>query len=262
MPTQRRNSGWQHARRLALTSLCAACVGTPTPEPPDYDPLPRPDAGGFITTVRVTTTFPEVDHALPPVMVPLSAQPGTVAADSEVWLINLDEPSSPPLIVRADARGGFGTTVTGRIGQRVRVIYRTERDHSLPLDLEITGNPMSAAITPMRESAALPCLTVSPPDEITRVVGDDGSTRETFEVSNGCAESVTIERAELRFGDVGFRLTTPPESVPANGRAELTVLFPANTDVQERTDIVLLELASGSARARYALGVWARAEAK
>lgn len=261
MPTQRRISGWQHARRFALTSLCAACVGTPTPEPPDYDPLPRPDAGGFMTTVRVTT-FTEVDSALPPVMVPLTARPGTVAPDSEVWLINLDEPSAAPLTLRADARGGFATTVTGRIGQRVRVLYRTERDHSLPLDLEITGNPMSAAITPMRESAALPCLTISPPDEITRVVGDDGTMRGTFELANGCAEPVTIERAELRFGDVGFRLTTPPASVPANGRAELTLLFPANSDPRERTDIVLLEAASAGARARYALGVWARAEAE
>jgi hypothetical protein len=258
MSTQRRFSGWQQARTIALTSLCAACVGTPTPEPPDYDPLPRPDAGGFMTTVRVL--MPEVvDSALPPVMVPLTALPGTVAPESEVWLINLDEPSTSPLTLRADARGGFATIVTGRIGQRVRLLYRTARDHSLPLDLEITGNPMSAAIGPMRESAALPCLTITPPDEITRVVGEDGNMRGTFALSNSCAEPVTLERAELRFGDVGFRLTTPPDSVPANGRAELTVLFPANTDASERTDIVLLEAASGGARSRYALGVWARA---
>jgi hypothetical protein len=259
MATHARFSGWQHALRLAATSLCVACVGTPTPEPPDYSPLPRPDGAGILSTVRTLAEVDIVrDAALEPVTVPLAARANTVQGDADLWVVNLDEPDSPPLTFRARPDGSFETVVTGRIGQRLRLVYRTAGEHSLPLDLEIAGNLMGAAITPLRASTMLTCFSVEPKEEISVAVIDGASSSRAFTLTNRCAESVALERAELRFGDVGFRLTTPPESVPANGSAELTVIFPRHDDATERADIVLLELATGQQRVRHALGVWSR----
>jgi hypothetical protein len=235
-------------------------VGTPTPEPPDFDPLPRPFADGISATVRAVDADVFVDtggrEINLPVTVPLTAAAGTVLGGSEIWLVNLDDPNSAPLTLSAKSDGSFTTTVTGIAGQRVRLIYRTASKHSLPLDLEITGSGMFTAITPLRAKPFLPCFSITPSEEITESIARGASARQTFTLENGCSEAVDIERAELRFGDAGFRLTTPPDSVPANGSAKLTVIFPDHDDERERADIVLLELSSSGQSARYGLGVW------
>jgi hypothetical protein len=253
MVTHARNSGRPHPVRLLLAGLCVSCVGTPTPDPPDFDPLPRPSEDTFVRegAVRVLTTVTDG-----PLMLPLDAARGAVPGGSEVWIVNLDDPNASAQTVRARDDGSFSVMVTGRIDQRFRLLYRTSTNHSLPIDLQIAGNETSVALVPIARDAALDCLTVEPSEEITRAPNE--SERHVFRVENRCSETLSVDRAELRFGDRGFRLTTPPETIPANGSADLTVLFPAHDDDRERDDIVLLELGSSDLRLRYALGVWSR----
>lgn len=257
MPARTRNRLLQHAQRLLLSGLCAACVGTPTPEPPDnapeYNPLAAPNAGGFRPEVRVLGTT-EVD-ASTNLQVPVRAGAGTVPASSEVTIINLDDLDSRPIEVRAGADGSFSTMVSGRIGQRVRVVYRSDDKHSLPLDLEIAGTPMFTALRPVSERDTLACVSIKPNDELSVVVETSGTTH-SFTVDNRCDEPVRLDRAELRLGDQGFRLTAPPDSVAPNRSATLDVLFPTLRDSTERSDIVLLELSTSAGATRYALGVW------
>lgn len=243
-----------HAARLLLAGLCMSCVGTPTPDPPDFDPLPRPNGDSFAAegVVLVRTT----SDTSAPVSLPLDARARAVPGGSEVSIINLDEPESATLTTRARDDGSFSVMVTGRIGQRIRVLYRTSTNHSLPIDLEIAGNETSVALVPVARDAAVDCVSIEPSDEIIRAPSE--SERHVFRVQNRCSEALTVERGELRFGDRGFRLTTPPDSIPASGSADISVLFPAHGDDRERGDIVLLELQSSDARLRYALGVWSR----
>ena len=257
MSTCSRNRLWQHAQQLLLSSLCAACVGTPTPEPPDYvpeyNPLAAPSAGGFRPEVRVLVT--EVDASASNMPIPVRADPGTVPGSSEVTLTNLDDLDSRPITVRAAADGSFATMITGRIGQRVRIVYRTTEKHSLPLDLEISGTPMFTALRPVATREMLECVSITPSDELSVSV-EQGASTGSFTIDNRCAEPVRLDRAELRFGDQGFRLTAPPGSVDANRSVKLDVLFPTLRDANERADIVLLELSTSAGAARYALGVW------
>jgi hypothetical protein len=253
MPNHARPRSW-HPRWALLAACASACVGTPTPEPPDYAPelLPTPDGGLiFATDARI-----EVATLNDPPSAPLSGQRDAVVPDSRVWIVNLDDLTSLPLEVRARANGSFSAMVQARPGDRLRIVSRTDTRHSLPLDAEfVEAEPGMVRIVALPPTE-LPCLQVSPPREIVRTLEPGQSLEERFELRNRCSEPVQIEDARLRFGDQGFSLADAPETIAPNQRASLTVSLDGHADATERADIVLLDVRSGGERGRYALGVW------
>jgi hypothetical protein len=248
--------------RWALLVACAsACVGTPTPEPPDYLPTPN---GGLIFGIPTVTTLAEPHPDVRTAEVPLTGNAGAVEPNSDLWIVNLDDQSAPPLVVRVRGNGSFSTKVDANMGDRLRLVSRSARQHSLPLDALYADAVDSTTVTPMVSLIPLPpqgldCLQVAPVAEITRVVASGKSLEDSFVLTNRCSAALEITNATLRFGDQGFSLATPPASVPVNGTAKLTVRFAGHDDPSERADILLLDVQQegrGGAVGRYALGVW------
>jgi hypothetical protein len=247
-------------RWLLLAAWASACVGTPTSEPPDS--LPSPDAGRiFGTSVVDVLSNPEVASTA----VPLAGGAGAVAPGADLWIVNLDDPSAAPITLRPRADGGFSTKLSANMGDRLRLVSRTARQHSLPLDAVFANGADSSNVNPMVSIIALPpqeldCVQLAPPDEITRVVQPGKAQDQSFVLTNRCSSAVQITNASLRFGDTGFSLATPPRSVPANSSASLTITFEGHDDERERADILLLDLSvsgqNSQAGGRYALGVW------
>jgi hypothetical protein len=249
-------------RRWLVLATCVcvgACAGTPTPEPPDYLPTPN---GELIFGRELAVPMVQIatDSAAP---VPLIGAPGAVTPDSDLWIVNLDNLDAEPLTVRARANGSFSTQVAAREGNRIRLVSRNERQHSLPLDALYGAFDASAqrpSVSVMRlPPTELSCLAVQPAEEITRVVEAGESRSERFELTNRCGKAAQITDARLRFGDQGFSLATPPTSVPVNGTASLTVTLSGHDDAREHGDILLLDVRVGDQDGplgRYALGVW------
>ncbi|MEY4511109.1 MAG: hypothetical protein RLZZ450_3231 [Pseudomonadota bacterium] len=247
-------------RWLLLAVWAGACVGTPTPEPPDN--LPSPDAGRiFGTSVIDVLANPEIASTA----VPLAGGAGAVAPGADLWIVNLDDPSAAPITLRPRADGGFSTKLTANMGDRLRLISRSARRHSLPLDAVFANGADSSDVNPMVSIVALPpqelsCVELAPRDEITRVVATGKTQEQSFVLTNRCNGTVQITNASLRFGDTGFSLATPPQSVPQNRSASLTITFEGHDDERERADILLLDVSlsgqNAQAGGRYALGVW------
>src|SRR5689334_1203421 len=112
-------------RWLLATSL-GACVGTPTPEPPDN--LPRPD-DTRIFGLPIAVDLEVTPVSLPPITI--QGEAGAVVPDSELWVVNLDNPAVEPLTLRATELGSFEGKLVGQLGDRVRLVSRTESQHSL-----------------------------------------------------------------------------------------------------------------------------------
>ncbi|MET0284579.1 MAG: hypothetical protein ABW352_08925 [Polyangiales bacterium] len=218
-------------------------MGTPTPEPPDT--LPRPDENLIFGGAESVRTL---DNAT---LIPVDGPAMSVAANSELWIVNLDDADVAPRTLRAEANGSFEGTITGQVGDRIRIVTRTDSRHSLPLDGRV-GTSVSGLGISQLPFEGLDCLTIEPADLTALVDGKDTSKR--FNVRSRCSEPVTLN-AELRFGDAGFALDTPA-TVAANGRAAITVNITRHDDAREHADIVLLDVESGSQRGRYALGIW------
>lgn len=260
MPTHARTR-FCTRRWLLLAAWASACVGTPTPEPPDN--LPSPDADRiFGTSVTEVFETPQVASTA----VPLAGGPGAVAPGTELWIVNLDDPSAEPITLRPRNDGSFSTKLSANMGDRLRLISRTARQHSLPLDAVFSNGADSSNVNPMVSIIALPpqnlaCVELTPANEITRVVEAGKARDESFVLTNRCSSAVQITNASLRFGDAGFSLATPPQSVPANSSASLTITFEGHDDEREHADILLLDVsvtgrASQTGAGRYALGVW------
>lgn len=245
---------------LLLAACASACVGTPTPEPPDN--LPSPDAGRIFGTSVIELNTPAVASTA----VPLSGDAGAVAPGADLWIVNLDDPSAEPITLRPRADGGFSTKLSANMGDRLRLVSRSARKHSLPLDAVFSNGADSSNVKPMVSIIALPpqelgCVELTPANEITRVVQAGKARDESFVLTNRCNSAVQITNASLRFGDAGFSLATPPESVPANSSASFTITFDGHDDQREHADILLLDVSASGRNAqlgsgRYALGVW------
>lgn len=236
-----------HRALLGLSALAlATCVGTPLPEPPDE--LPKPDFGRFARDAVLPTNFPAQ-----PVLT-LSAGPGAVQPNSEVWIINLDS-AAPPVQARADATGGFTASALPALGsERVRVIARSERQHSAPLDLQTV---MLEADNPQLDAAplaadSLRCLAIAPEATLSL-----RSARGTLRLDNQCEVALDLTRVALRFGDQGFSLSSPPARLEAGQQVTLTVQDERARAPSERLEIVLIDAAASDGRsARYAIDVF------
>lgn len=236
--------------RWILATCLGACVGTPTPEPPDF--LPRPDQTRIFGPRLMT-----VDNTAQPesiVSIAVVGNAGAVMPDSELWVVNLDNPGVAPITVRARVDGSFRGTLQGSPSDRVRMVTRTDTQHSLPLDARVVRVDASQVGLAQLPFEGLPCLTITPEDELTEVVSDGEQATRRFALQSRCDEPVALT-AQLRFGDVGFTLEAPA-SVPADGEAAISVRISGHEDPREHADVVLLEVESGTRRGRYALGVW------
>ncbi len=241
-----------HVALLGLTVLGgAACVGTPLPEPPDE--LPAPDYADFGRDSVMPTNFPD----RPSVQIG-AAGPGTVRAGSRVWFINLDADDAPTQ-VSADAQGGLIVPpIPALPGERIRLIVRTERQHSAPLDFEVVpaetvGVPPQ--VQPLSPSA-LSCLRVTPaPTLVLR------GSQSALRLENACGSALTFSRVALRFGDQGLTLSTPPAGLAAGAVVSLTIRDAQGPGARERLEIVLIDAQAADGRTgRLAIDVFSALE--
>jgi len=240
------------AALLGLTALGgAACVGTPLPEPPDE--LPTPDFADFGRDSVTPVSFPE----RPTVQIG-AAGPGSVQAGSRAWFINLDTDDAPTQ-VSADAQGGLNVPpIPALPGERIRLISRTERQHSAPLDFEVVpaevvGVPPQAG--PLSPSG-LSCLRVTPaPTLVLR--GSQGVLR----LENGCGSALTFSRVALRFADQGLTLASPPAGLAAGAAVSVSIRDAQGPGASERLDIVLIDAQAADGRTgRVAIDVFSALE--
>jgi hypothetical protein len=248
-----------HAYRLRLfvcslpawvvATCVSACVGTPTPEPPDT--LPRPDE------TKIFGAMIEIDIVSTPatnISIPITGKANAVEPNSELWIVNLDS-TDPPRTTRAAGNGAFGTEISGEPGDRIRLVVRTDSRHSLPLDATVIKTGASTYGVGQLPATALPCLSVEPANELTSVVGQGRELTRQFTLTSSCREPVDVDSATLRFGDAGFDLSAPTRVLPGQS-ALLEVRISGHDDAREHADIVLLEVSSGGQSGRYALGLW------
>jgi hypothetical protein len=234
-----------------LATCLGACVGTPTPEPPDNLPrLPRPDDSRVFGPVVAVEVSSEPGN-LPPIFV-LGA-PGAVQPSTQLWLVNLDSDAQPAL-VDAASDGSFQAEIVGQLNDRVRLVSRTDRQHSPALDayVAVAGRDMYglAALPP----DGLPCLTIEPADDLETLVSSGADETRELVLTSRCPGPVALE-AKLRFGNAGFAIDAPT-SIPANGEAKLRLHVAGHDDAREHADVVLLDVSTGSQHGRYAVGVW------
>ena len=230
---------------LWLVACAGACTGTPTPEPPDN--LPAPDPTRIFTAMATVST-----PVNPPQICELSGKPGAVPAGSSLWVVDLDDPGAPAVTLQADASGAFEGQIAAQVGDRVRLVVRSERQHSLPLD-GVCKDGMDKLALEAPPDQTFACLELTPSD-LTELLAAGEVAQAGFTLTNHCDAAIQIVSAELRFGDQGVAISDSPSTIPVDGTAELGVTLMG--DGTTRTDIVLLGLASGTSKARYALGAW------
>lgn len=247
---QRRSSSVASLRvaLLGVSALgSASCVGTPLPEPPDE--LPAPDYGKFWArdaNVMVASAGEST--------VMFNGGGGTVLPNTRVWIVNLDRDVLPTQ-VHADAQGGFSSSmVRAEAGDRLRVLSRTERQHSAPLDLivtpaEVANGPLYIAPQPASD---LSCLRITPVATLT-LSGAEGALR----LENACDDEVELTRVALRFGDQGFELATAPARLAVGQRTTLNIRDSQAAGDAERLEIVLIDAHSAAGQdGRFAVDVF------
>lgn len=220
---------------VGCTSSTGDEDGTPLPEPPDG--LPRPTWNGF--------SGPESTDAVAAqglFMVVLGGNDILVKPNSQVWVINLDQPRVPPAVVMARDDGRFVLPIDAADNDRLRVLARTETEHSPPLDLvAIAPKGMMPARARPGGTIALDCLKRSAAETLVF----EGNTGR-LELDNQCPAPVTITNAALRLGDRGIALGEVPASIAPGEQVTLTFTDSMGPGTVERLDVLLLELDSGN----------------
>lgn len=228
--------------------------GTPLPEPPDG--LPRPE-----WKVPEIVSATALDSST---LVMIGGERGKVAPNTQVWAINLDNPSVAPVRMMSDVRGRFTIGIAARLMDRVRVISRTETEHSPPLDLrviEAPGNPANPSAPRALDvetlpSTALGCLQLTPAETVVLA-----ETSGSLTLDNRCKSAVQITRAELRLGDQGLSLGTAPATIAPGAQTTLTFADSVGPGASERLDILLLDVdAGGEGKGRYAIDLFSALE--
>lgn len=241
----------KNARVFALVAcgVLGGCGGTPTADPPDF--LPTPSAGRIGVGPEVLPTGGPSTEGLGPIQ--LVGGEGAVDGQAELWIVNLDRLTEDPQVIRPRADGSFSAEVEGNLGDRVRLVSRTEDRHSLPLDLEVVRSAEVAALAALQDQG-LACLKVAPAQELD--LGSEPTREASFTLDNTCDADIVIERAALRFEEADLVLAAP--SVVARG-AQVDINLRLDKALsEERWDIVLLDVSAAGEEGRYALSVWAR----
>lgn len=236
------------AGSVSCTSSSGDEDGTPLPEPPDG--LPRPQWVSLEGNPVATDLGASAD-LLP---VSLGGDQIRVQPGSQVWAINLDQPSVPPAITTAMADGRFALGTMGTANDRIRILARAEDKHSPPLDLVVLVERarVPPAFVTMATGLQLPCFSVTPTESL-ELSGSEGE----LTLRNQCSGALEITKASLRFGDRGITLGDVPPSIAPGEQVTLTFQDSAGPGASERLDILLLEVDAGDPIPRkYAIDVF------
>jgi len=244
----KRDAHW-HRESCGAALLCAlltGCGGTPTADPPDF--LPTPQGIGVGTEIVASGAGPE-DFG----PIPVAGGASSVDPDADVWVVNLDRPDAKPVVVKPKSDGSFNAEVEGEVGDRFRLLSRTDEQHSLPVDLEAVRGFAMTSLSPLK-ARELACLKITPTPELN--LGTGTARKGSYRLKNECTETVRITRSTLRFGDNGLSFAGP--TLVAAGTEGALAFELEGTLAEELWDIVLLDVATATTTGRYALSVWAR----
>jgi hypothetical protein len=228
-----------------------ACAGTPLPEPPDSVRLPRPE----LFPAEDSAVFPASTGGAKPAVFTVSLS--GVPTDALLTVLNLDAPAtrvSAPAV--ADASLGLVAGVRATPGDRLRVLFTSDRGHSPPLDL-VAGEPASAdamtlPVMPLGDTS-LRCLQVTPNESLVL-----SGTRGRLAIANTCEVSVQLTRVALFSGAEGINLVAPATTqIAAGARTELILTDALGAGPSERLDVLLLDVrAADGGTGRYAIDVF------
>lgn len=235
---------------LAAVLGGGACAGTPLPEPPDA--FPRPElAPADLAGQPGVAMFPPRTEAV------IRLLASTVPAGAEVTVLNLDAPSAR-VSMRApvDAGVSFTVLVPASPGDRLRVLFTSDRGHSPPLDLaaQMPLQPGDATLpTALLGDTSLPCLRVEPRESLVL-----SGRRGQLTLTNTCEVAVELARAALLTGAEGLQLAPPPSAPLAPGaRTALTLEDVRGPGPSERLDVLLLDVSAADGQSgRYAIDVF------
>ena len=231
---------------VGCTSSSGDEDGTPLPEPPDG--LPRPTwnapAGPELATDAVAPAG---------LVMVLLGEHILVEPLAHVWAINLDQPSVAPAIVMARDDGRFVLPIFATKGDRIRILSRTETEHSPPLDVRVGIDMMRmpAEYVTLAPPFTISCLQVTP-SETVEFEGSAG----TVTLENRCAVPVQISDASLRLGDRGIVLGEVPDAIAPGEQASLTFTDSMGPGTSERLDILLLDVKTDGPTITYAIDLF------
>jgi hypothetical protein len=232
---------------LLFTAVLAGadCTGTPLPEPPDE--LPRPDFGAFLNVETVGQPIPTFTGVL------VRSPSGAVPPGAQVWAVNLDSGAPRPVVTTASPLGGFELMIDAVDQQRVRIVARTDIQHSPPLDLLVMVADSAvnrAFVTPLGDTR-LGCLGLTPTETV--VLSD---RRGELVLNNQCSAEVSIDEARLLLGNQGIALEMPATTLMPGKQTKLTFTDSRGPSQSERLDILLLEVSTPGLTGRYAVDVF------
>jgi hypothetical protein len=250
----------RHLRALcsALLGLLAAlgggaCAGTPLPEPPDA--LPRPQLAPMDDGWASPAVLPPTTVAV------IVVRADGIPAGAKLKVINLDASASRVSEATVvDAGTVLSIQVPASAGDRLRVLFTSDRAHSPPLDLVAQAResaPLNTLPVGPLGDTSLPCLRVTPSEALVL-----SGRRGQLSVSNRCEVSVELTRAALLTGAAGFSLAAPPtRQLAAGASIELTLEDARGPEPVERLDVLLLDVSAADGRmGRYAIDLFSDVE--
>jgi hypothetical protein len=184
-----------------------------------------------------------------------------VEPNAQIWAINLDQPSVPPAIVMARDDGRFVLPIFATKGDRIRILARTETEHSPPLDVIVSIDTMRRP--PERQEFVTPasrltisCLRITPAEAVV-FEGNAGS----LVLENRCAVPLELSDAALRLGDRGVALGEVPDAIAPGEQVTLSFSDSVGPGASERLDILLLNVkGDGPLLGEYAIDLFTALE--
>jgi hypothetical protein len=163
--------------------LCACGPGaaTPMPEPPSID-------------VNKVGGGEEVSNLASPTPIRLTGQAGAAPPNATVRVTNLDE-TSDPVATSSDAEGRFAIDIVASPGDELRFEARTSDWEAEPSDARVKDD--LSGVTAVERPG---CLALAEGYTLDVIASEPAAV----ELTNHCAESVTIQNARMRDGQRGL----------------------------------------------------------
>ncbi|MEM9191376.1 MAG: hypothetical protein AAGF12_19550 [Myxococcota bacterium] len=220
-----------------LIAWAAACVGTPQPDPPNFDPdqvyvgVPVGPPSGGVSLLGRPGSAEGGDMGF----TSLTATEPTTEVETLVWSANLDV-ATPTQVVVAEDDGSFEIFGVGSLGDEVRIQVRGPGGDAPPVDVVLDiGVP--PAPRPLSD-----CLTASPPLELFlgRAEAPGQQLQGQIRIQNDCAEEVSLTTA-MRVPTPSLEIVAAPTRLQPGSSGSVQLRWTAGEPLD---DVLLIEVSA------------------